>query len=209
MQMPPPRHKVRIPQLDVTPDIFQRVIDNPRSIRIVPRLEELQNRTLMSRLLAKIALGMLTGRVMVRDSWETFIIDNVEFDPIRNWARRGSGGNWEYGERTIYGENQPFFSLVSNAQQLVWEWTPLLIWLAPEKASVYSVLCLFGTEYAIGYADPDIAGYKLWLEKRGGRSPLYDPFVVKQQSFFAKREPGQSSPEMGFANYNLLSDLEG
>lgn len=207
---PARRHEsLRIPQLDVTPDIFQRVIDNPQSIRVLPRLEELQNKVLMSRLLAKIALGMLTDRVMVRDDWETFIIDNVEFDRIRNWARRGSGVNWEYSERAIYGENQSFFSLISNAQQLVWEWTPLVIWLAVERAAVYSVLCLFGTEYAISYVDPGIEGYKLWLEKRGGRSPLYDPSVVKQQSFFAKKKPGQGSPEMGFANYNLTNDLDG
>jgi len=126
---------------------------------------------LMSRLLAKIALEFLTARCIQREGWDEFIIDNLEFDLIRNHARRGAPREWPYSHRTLYDERFCFDE--DTAVQRVWEWTTFVARQDGVLHEVYSVLCLFGEEYAINYAGPDIEGYKLWLLSNGAASPLY------------------------------------
>jgi hypothetical protein len=45
--------------------------------------------------------------------------------------------------------------------------------LYTERLELYAVLCLFGEEFAINYAGPEIDGYTGWLSQNDGRSPLY------------------------------------
>jgi hypothetical protein len=126
---------------------------------------------LMSRFLAKVALEFMTERCMNREEWEEFIIANTEFDPLRNHARRGNPALWPYSQRTIYGESHRFAD--NGGVQRVWEWTPFVARQDSDRHEVYSVLCIFGQEFAINCAGADLEGYEAWLDKHGKASPLY------------------------------------
>jgi hypothetical protein len=53
--------------------------------------------------------------------------------------------------------------------QKVWE----LDLFTDDEGYLYSILVLFGLELAIHLGDPDIDGYRRWLLRNGGVSPLY------------------------------------
>ena len=144
-------------------------------IRMAYRLETIRDTDLMSRFLAKIALEMLTERVMRRDDWESFIIDNSELDPVREWARRGGHRSWTFSQRRIYPEDRKFAGAGEADEQRVWEWDAFVARQQGEQMELYSVLCIFGVEYAINYAGPDLEGYEMWLTLHDGASPLYPP----------------------------------
>jgi hypothetical protein len=128
----------------------------------------LDNR-LMARFLAKVALEVLAQRLISVDGWEQSLIDDPQLDSLRRFARIGDEPrSWPFNHRRIYGEDD--CQIEGGASyQLLHEYTLLYT----EACELYAVICIFGEEFVINLAGPEIEGYTKWLEKNAQRSPLY------------------------------------
>jgi hypothetical protein len=124
---------------------------------------------LFSRLIAKIALELIAQRIHHVQGWEAFAIDHPQFDPIRTYARFGSGQNWPVFSRRIY-EEEATIQLPSGEEHQVLHESDILLIPGGEG---YAVICLFGVEHAINLTAPSTEGYSAWLAANLGRSPLY------------------------------------
>ena len=124
---------------------------------------------LMARFLAKIAVEILAHRLMQNEGWEEPLIDDPQLEPLRRFARIGDQPKtWPYARRRIYGEDDVQLE-GERGYQVLHEFTLL----HTDKRELYSVVCLFGEEFAINYAGPEIEGYMTWLNENDGKSPLY------------------------------------
>jgi hypothetical protein len=121
---------------------------------------------LLSRFLAKVALEVLTNRVYEYQGWEEQVIDFKDLDEIREYARYGKGIKyWPFHERIIYNENH----LWEDAGQTMHEFDLLYT----DAQELYSIVCIFGTEYTINLGSPQMDGYEKWLANNNNQSPLY------------------------------------
>lgn len=142
-----------------------------------PRLDQ----RLFSRFIAKIALELIAQRICHVPTWEEFGIDHEQFDPIRAYARFGSGSTWPVLSRRIYDEEATTLPASGEPQQTIYE-TDIL--LTP-SGEAYAVICLFGVEHTINLVTPSVDGYRAWLKDNGGHSPLYPTgqYPQKQGAF--------------------------
>ncbi len=125
---------------------------------------------LMSKLLAKMALEALTKRFMGHKGWENEIINKTELDLLRNYARYGKPNiSWPFHERRIYTETKPWPELSGNIYEVLHEFD----FLYTENLELYFVIAIFGIEYSINMAGPELEGYHTWLEENSHQSPLY------------------------------------
>lgn len=125
---------------------------------------------LVSRLLAKMALEILTDRVMVAPGWEEEVVFRPELDLIRQYARFGVGPRtWPYHERRIYEEHRPFIGEDGEIHVVLHEFQTLYT----DSQELYVVVAILGVEYTINVGGPTMEGYLRWLEEHHGRSPLY------------------------------------
>ena len=171
--------------IDIDPDDIRKINDTGHII--TPAFTDdskVENSILISRLIAKFALESLALKVLNTDGWEAFIIDNPDFDPIRDYARRGGSKEWPCKIRRIYGIDQTFVSSEGTSFQIMHESDFLLI--PQERINVtasepilvflYFVVALWGLEFTINMAGPDRDGlemYEQWLEEHNRISPLY------------------------------------
>ena len=139
----------------------------------IPTIEAIDQR-LMSRFLAKVALEVLTERVIRVEGWNEEIVDKAGLDQLRHFARIGDRPDkWPFSRRRIYGEED--VQLEDGAgYQVLHEFTILCEPLPePGHLDLYAVVCIFGEEFAINMGKPEIASYERWLELHDGKSPLY------------------------------------
>lgn len=88
--------------------LFIKHVFSHKTCRIISPIPKRCDSYVMSRLLAKIAVELLTSRVMRVPGWEDEVIFKPELDAIRNYARYGSQTfEWQFYERRIYSESQP------------------------------------------------------------------------------------------------------
>jgi hypothetical protein len=124
---------------------------------------------LMARFLAKVAIEALAQRLMSVEGWEQPLIDDPQLDALRHFARIGDKPqSWPFGRRRIYGEDDCLVE-IGGSHQVLHEYTLLYT----EAQELYAVVCIFGEEFAINFAGPEITGYAQWLKQHGQRSPLY------------------------------------
>lgn len=127
------------------------------------------DQSLVSRLLAKIAVEVLAQRLMGKEGWEYELYENPQLDPIRRYARLGDKSNsWPINERILHHEYAVKI-VEGEVSQILHEYT-LLYTSANE---LYFVIAIFGREYAINFGGPDIDGYLQWLREHSFTSPLY------------------------------------
>jgi hypothetical protein len=128
---------------------------------------------LMSRFLAKIALEVLTQRIIHVEGWNEEIVDKEALDPLRHFARVGDRPEkWLFSRRQIYGEDDVHGD--GNGYQVLHEFTILCEQLPePGHLDLYAIVCIFGEEFAINMGEPEIASYERWLKAHDGKSPLY------------------------------------
>jgi hypothetical protein len=124
-------------------------------------------RTVVSRFLAKLAVGCLADRLQVAPDGLEHLVDWTDLDRIRNHARRGTDRDWPVSVRRVYAANAAWRE-GNDAVQRVWE-----LDLFDDDGYWYLIFILFGVEFAIHLGDPDISGYQRWLLCHGGESPLY------------------------------------
>jgi hypothetical protein len=123
----------------------------------------------VSRFLARAAICILAQRFQEYADALEYLVDETQFDLIRNHARFGDDADWPVHARRIYdpgcfgiGDDGATFNIVLECDVLH---TP--------PGEYYLVLVLFGLELAINYGGPDIEGYTEWLRQNGNVSPLY------------------------------------
>jgi hypothetical protein len=135
---------------------------------IIPINPPIKTQKLLQRFIAKIAIEILTKKMMSLQDWHTGVIDNEGIDLIRNFARYGNNiTNWPIYERQIYCENAIF-----QESEIYYKIRFENTFLNLTDNKLYAVICIFGTEYTINVVEPEIKGYELWLEDNGHKSPL-------------------------------------
>jgi len=130
---------------------------------------EKPNDYFMSRFLAKVGLEILASRVLEIPNGLDDIINKSELDNLRNYARFGNPFKlWPFNYRIIYPENK-LFTDGNQKFEILHEYNLLYT----EFFELYSVVVIFGIEYVINMGEPTLEGYMEWLNKNGGKSPLY------------------------------------
>ena len=142
----------------------------PRSLVVFPAEHEPPDERLFSRFLAKIGFEAVALRLVKYPEGLTYLVDEPQFDPVRNYARRGEGKEtWPFSIRRIYPADHPHPGPGGAREQVVFEWDIL----RTEASEYYFVLAIFGVEFAINLGGAEITGYEQWLHQHSGRSPLY------------------------------------
>ena len=131
----------------------------------------------MSRFLAKMALEALVYRFLNKDTWIKYIIDEVHFDAIRNYARYGVGcEDWPYFQRRIFPEEAQMKHPDTN------EWVQAGFGhnlLFTSRKETYFVFLYYGMEFTINLGGASIKGYEEWLIKNNNISPLLERLDIK------------------------------
>jgi hypothetical protein len=124
---------------------------------------------IISRFLAKMAIEALAHRVIGVHGGQDFIVDEVQFDTLRQHARNGIPFKWPHHSRRIYDADIERVCPHEKEYQTVHEFD----FLYTETGELYFVFALFGLELVINVGGPQIDGYVKWLETHSGASPLY------------------------------------
>lgn len=134
----------------------------------IPIILDIDQR-LMARFLAKVAIEILAQRLMDTEGWEQPLVDDSQLEPLRRYARIGDQpAHWPFSRRRLYHEDDLHMGDGSE-YQVLHEYTLLYT----EELELFAVICLFGEEFAINFASPEIDSYAAWLSHHDGRSPLY------------------------------------
>ena len=125
---------------------------------------------LMSRFLAKVAIEALALRLLGAPGGLREVVEKGELDPIRAYARWGTGvAFWPFHRRQLYPPDFLFVEGSDEPYEVLHEWTFLYV----EAYELYLVMALFGVEYAMDLGGPETEGYEKWISLNNGGSPLY------------------------------------
>lgn len=126
---------------------------------------------LMARFLGKVGLEALAQRLLQVHGGVEEITEKTELDELRRFVRCGDRPSaWPVKCRYLYNEEHLFPHLEGD-YQVLHEYT----FLYTPKAELYFILAVFGYEFALNMAGPEIDGYIRWLAENDYVSPLYLP----------------------------------
>ena len=171
--------------LEIAPEEMEKFfVDNSTQI-IMPAFTNesvLKNDKIVSRFIAKIALEALALRLKTVEKSLDDLIDDINYDAIRKHARLGYIENWPCSVRRIYSYDKNW-GTDNDPEQKIYECDFLLIPFdkeidinnikEPILAELYFVVVIWGMEFAMNMAGPEIEGYLKWLEEHNNISPLY------------------------------------
>lgn len=143
---------------------FFKSIESGRGVLYFPTDGTPPSESVFSRFLAKMAMEAIAQRLAKTEGGLIYIITEVQFDPIRDHARRGKQKDWPFHERRIYPEDQ-----FHSDGQILHEYD----FLVTDEGEWYFVIAILGVEYSINLGGPEIEGYEKWLVEHDGASPLY------------------------------------
>ena len=132
-----------------------------------------------SRFIGKIALEALAYKLSSLDDSLDQLIDDAQFDPIRNYVPRGAPKAWPCHIRRIYSHRKAWLGSDEEAYQIIHEFDFLMPGVTevnesqPVQAKLYFIIVLWGTEFAINLGGPYIEGYQAWLQEHDNVSLLY------------------------------------
>lgn len=168
----------------VPPEAFRELLKAQNSQLIVPAFTDynaIKNNRIVSRFIAKMALEELAKKVSSIDNSLDVLVDDEQYDPIRNHARLGTTKDWHCSIRRIYSINKKWNTMDNRDVQVIHEsdflfpsceWTNL-----PDSeyvtSELYFIVILWGIEYAINMGGPELEGYEVWLREHNNVSPLY------------------------------------
>jgi hypothetical protein len=155
--------------LDVPPEAFEQIANRSTGTLILPTNAAPPKDRVVSRFLAKMAIEAMALRLLKHLEGLSYLIDESQLDPIRNYARRGQPQEWPHHARRIYDAERSLPDLDGQSYQTVHEFD----FLVTERQEWYFVFALFGLELSINVGGPDIDGYVKWLAEHDGSSPLY------------------------------------
>jgi hypothetical protein len=129
-------------------------------------------KALMSRLLAKMALEMISLRMLSQPSYMDRFIDDPHWDYLRRWARVGNiWDEWPYSYRRV----MPAETLMSHPETGQWVQAGYGIDLfVTKRRETYLAFMYYGHEFVFNCGGPSIKGYTEWLEQQGNISPLIE-----------------------------------
>jgi hypothetical protein len=153
------------------PETMNLIIKGSVNKMIIPINSEPDNSDpIVSRFLAKSALEFLSYRLCELDGWNEEIVDKVELDSIREYARFGKGSTWKYNQRRIYNEEDRFTDSENHPEP--YEILHEMDFLYLEDDVLYFVLVIMGIEYVINLGESEIDMYLEWLKKHNNISPI-------------------------------------
>ncbi|GAA3934439.1 HNH endonuclease [Chitinophaga oryziterrae] len=125
----------------------------------------------LSRLLGKMAIEALTQKILNVDGWETEIIDKAELEPLRSYVRYGPAKIklWHYSQRILYPPDFTFIAENGETYEVLHEYT----FHYSDANELFFVIAIFGIEYAINLAGPEIDTYQALIRNNNGKSFLY------------------------------------
>jgi hypothetical protein len=136
-----------------------------------------------ARFIGKVALEVLAHRFMDVSGWNEEVVDKKELDELRTYVRQGRPGFvWPVHMRRIYPANFLFAHGAFPVHEVLHEWDILQIPASPESqiAEYYAVIAIFGIEYAVNLAGPELDGFHKWLKDNHQVSFLYTKGGVQQ-----------------------------
>lgn len=166
--------------IDANDEVFNEILCKEKGDIMFPAFTNettIQSSIIVSRLLAKVALEALADRSKMLEGSLDELIDYKEFDKIRNHARRGIVSEWPCSIRRIYSMDTLWKCEKDREKQKIYEADFLMIDKGGEGDTkyviLYFVVVLWGMEFAINMAEPEIDEYHRWVNQHGGLSPLY------------------------------------
>lgn len=155
--------------VDASPEALDLLFNHNADVINIPEFRDSWDETLTSRFLAKVAVEALAVRLVRYEGGVSYLATEAQFDPIRNFARRGGRHPWPYHNRRIYPADRMWTMPDGRKVQRVHESEIL----HTAQGEYYFVLALFGLELTINYGEPTISGYLDWLNRHDNASPLY------------------------------------
>jgi hypothetical protein len=152
----------------VETELFNKILDGKGSFPVLPTGRLPEEKNIVSRFLAKIAVEAIAQRFLSVGIELEPLTDGTEFDPIRDYARLGRPNDWEYHKRT-YEANQKRTKHIEEPYKVIYEYD---LFYTPHQ-ELYFILVVFGLELTINVGGPDIDGYLAWLAENNNVSPLY------------------------------------
>lgn len=158
-----------------TKSIYNHISANESANRPTALLFEMPMappKNLMSRLLAKMALELISLRMAADRSLMNRFVDEPHWDRLRRWARIGDNfDEWPYHQRVILPEE----TMMRHPDTGEWVRAgySLDIFIT-NRRETYVAFMLYGHEFVINTGGPSIKGYEEWLEHQGGISPLVE-----------------------------------
>lgn len=149
-------------------DQFELVNSGESSTIYIPVGTGIPVADITSRFLAKVALEAIAQRLLDAEGGINYIVEEEQFDLIRNHARYGHTRNWPYFSRRIYDADRAE-QVHGLDSQKVHEYD----FLSTSHGELYFVLALYGVELTINIGGPCIEGYEAWLVENNNASPLY------------------------------------
>lgn len=167
-------HNEVVNEAEVTPEAMDKLFNaSEKATIIVPAFTNEMlppNNAITSRFLAKMALEALADKLKDIENSLEDLVNDTEFDMIRNHARLGTTKNWPCSIRRIYNYDKIWEYSDGLHGQMVHESDFLLIPVEKNDnpsteyimAEIYFVVALWGIEFAINMAGPEISGYEDW-----------------------------------------------
>ena len=166
--------------VDADDEILNEILCKGKGNLVFPAFTNetiIESSIIVSRLIAKIALEVLADKLKMLEGSLDELIDNKGFDKIRNHARRGIISEWPCSIRRIYNMDTLWKCDEDGEEQIIFETDFLVIDKGGEGDSryvfIYFVFVLWGMEFVINMAGPEIDEYNSWVNQHGGLSPLY------------------------------------
>ncbi len=123
-----------------------------------------------SRFMAKAGLEALVLRFLPFAGGHEYVVSEVQLDPVRNYARRGSIiETWPVSARRIYSSNHAFIGQEGRIEQVLFEFD----FLYTDAKELYFVLAVLGLQFVLNMGGAELEGYYAWCAGNAGRSPLY------------------------------------
>jgi hypothetical protein len=100
----------RVSNVRINTEDFEKILNSNQMFVIFPSpdLPE-RNDLIISRFLGKVGLELLASTPVPEKALNEFVIDNPDFDLLRNFVRYGKPNmDWPYHMRRIYPENKSF-----------------------------------------------------------------------------------------------------
>lgn len=178
-------HNKVVNEAEVSIEAINRILNiSDRTTIIVPAFTNKMlppNNYITSRFLAKLALEALADKLKDIENSLDDLVNDTQFDMLRNHARLGIIKKWPCSIRRIYDYNKIWEYSDGLHGQMVHESDFLLIPVEKNHelnvghimAEIYFVVALWGIEFAINMAGPEIIGYENWLKNHNDESPLY------------------------------------
>jgi hypothetical protein len=158
----------RLIAFDTASQSYRWLLSKSRNVLLTDEVITPPSHTTTSRFLAKVAIEFLASRLELVPGGLDYLVNEVNLDRLRDYARRGSGPHWPVSIRRLYSANARWRENAAHVQR-VWE----AGFFQDDVDSQYVIIVIFGVEFAIHLGEPDISGYRRWLLLNRGRSPLY------------------------------------